>query len=309
MATIDFGVVNDLKNLVKEVIRVDRMQDFANVVAAHRPELVLVMDRNDPDVLEVLDKHRGRGHQIAVWCVDQPYRIDKDINFAHHYEYIFTNELSCLPVYLERGHNANYLPLGVSRSIFYPKAVEPAFHTEVCFIGTSGSNRLTLMDQIAPYLSNKNVIISGWFWERLHNFNLLKDKIRHDKLQFPNWMNSEETLSYYNGTKICLNMHRDPDETLNSRRLPAYSMNPRTFEICASGAFQLTDIRNELPNLYTLGYEIETYSSADELVEKIEYYLTHEEQRKKIALRGYHRTIRDHTYENRLFQMLQIIFG
>jgi spore maturation protein CgeB len=72
---------------------------------------------------------------------------------------------------------------------------------------------------------------------------------------------------------------------------------------------QLTDVRDDLVNFYTPDYEIVTYTSPEDLVEKMEYYLIHEEERKQIALRGLYRTMRDHTYANRLSSMLAIVFG
>ncbi len=46
------------------------------------------------------------------------------------------------------------------------------------------------------------------------------------------------------------------------------------------------------------------------MIEKIGYYLHHETERSEIALAGYHRTIRDHTYEKRfntLFQQMGLL--
>ncbi|UJF32077.1 glycosyltransferase [Paenibacillus hexagrammi] len=44
-------------------------------------------------------------------------------------------------------------------------------------------------------------------------------------------------------------------------------------------------------------------------MEKIDYYLNHEEERQRIALRGLSRTLRDHTYRNRLHELLSITNG
>lgn len=309
MSSIDFGVVNDLKKLGVTVHRIDIIAHLESAVDAFNPDLVLLLDRTDDDVLHAVDRIRAKGKRIAVWFVDQPYRIDKDLTKAHHYDYIFTSEINCVPLFREQGRQAFYLPLGVSSSLFYPRPSEAAFQTEICFIGSSGPNRLALIDQIAPYLANKNVMISGWYWDRLQNYHLLQNKIRQDKLHFPSWIDVDEASSYYSGAKICINMHREPFETLNSRNIPAWSVNPRTFEINASGSFQLSDNRQELSRLYEIGSEIEVYESPYELRSKLEYYLTHEEERKQIALRGYQRTLNEHTYAHRLHNMLHTIFS
>ncbi len=45
----------------------------------------------------------------------------------------------------------------------------------------------------------------------------------------------------------------------------------------------------------------------EELEEKIQYYLTHEEERMEIAINGYEKAARHHTYEMRLAQMLKVL--
>ena len=115
----------------------------------------------------------------------------------------------------------------------------------------------------------------------------------------------------YNGTKIVINLHRShEDDSVNNNHLkiaPA-SPNPRTFEIAASTTLQLTDARDDIARFYKPGVEIETYSSPQELLDKVEYYLTHEKERREIALRGLERTLKDHTYGKRINEMLTIIF-
>ena len=120
-----------------------------------------------------------------------------------------------------------------------------------------------------------------------------------------------ETAATYNGAKIVINMHRAHDDATfnsNSGQLTAVSPNPRTFEISACGTLQLTDIRDDLGSFYTPGVDIVTYSSPVEMVEKIEYYLNHEEERQEIALRGMYRTMKEHTYAHRLTMLLSQLF-
>ncbi|MNI92288.1 Spore protein YkvP [compost metagenome] len=107
-------------------------------------------------------------------------------------------------------------------------------------------------------------------------------------------------------------MHRSPiAESVNNNTIgvTASSPNPRTFEIAACGTLQLVDVREDLASFYTPGVEIETYSTSDELMQKVNFYLTHEKERQEIALRALEKTYRDHTYSNRIHQMFEYIFG
>ncbi|WP_025699813.1 CgeB family protein, partial [Paenibacillus durus] len=116
----------------------------------------------------------------------------------------------------------------------------------------------------------------------------------------------------YSGSKIVINLHRSHvDDAFNNNTLAisAASPNPRTFEIAASGTLQLSDVRDDLASFYNPGEEIVTFSTPQEMIDKIRYYLTHEEERQAIVLKGLERTLRDHTYPKRVNQLLATIFG
>jgi spore maturation protein CgeB len=84
-------------------------------------------------------------------------------------------------------------------------------------------------------------------------------------------------------------------------------VNPRTFEIAACGAFQLTDHRDELPEMFKIGEEIEVFHTVEELRDKIAYYLPHPEKREKIAHAGMRRVLKEHTFVHRLAAMMSAV--
>ncbi|MDQ0874568.1 spore maturation protein CgeB [Paenibacillus sp. V4I3] len=151
-------------------------------------------------------------------------------------------------------------------------------------MGTEWHNRIAFFDQIAHELNRYQTLIVGQGWESIVHSKLLSDKIRLEVFS------PEQSARCLNASKIAINNHRAFDDVTlfnkNSRRLPTHSINPRTFEIAACGTFQLTDVREELVRNYTVGKEIETYSSPADLIEKIRYYHIHEKGRNTIALRG-----------------------
>lgn len=101
-------------------------------------------------------------------------------------------------------------------------------------------------------------------------------------------------------SKINLNMTIRPIQT----GLPL-----RIFDILGCGGFLMTNYQTELAEYFEIGTDLEAYSSLDELVDKCSYYLTHEEERQKIALNGYQRVKETHTYQTRLIEMLRIAIG
>ena len=77
------------------------------------------------------------------------------------------------------------------------------------------------------------------------------------------------------------------------------TMNMRIFEATGCGAFLLTEYFDNLNSLFEVGKEIETFKNEKELIEKIEYYLDHEDERAAIAKRGQQRCLRDYSMNAR----------
>ncbi|MFH5182122.1 glycosyltransferase [Paenibacillus sp. TAB 01] len=304
---LDQSIIEGLRGLVRELVIVTPAQDFAAAALKLRPDYVLVLDGLNAPVEEI-DKIRAEGIRTAVWLTDDPYYTDMTLEMIRHYDVVFTLELECVEFYRQNGiAQIHYLPFAANTAVFRPKMIPIQYRRDISFIGSGYWNRIAVFDQIAPYLAGKNSYISGIWWERLRQYKLLSPKIDLNK-----WMSAEETASFYNGTKIVLNMHRAHDDmefNNNSRLIRALSPNPRTFEIAACGTLQLTDMRDDLVRFYVPDKEIVTYSSREELVHKIDYYLHHEEERRIIALNALKRTMSEHTYPHRLSQMLRLIFG
>ncbi len=304
---LDQAIIEALGPLVSDLKVAGPSEDVVAIAAEQQSDLVLVLN----GVVLPADKTqllRSSGYRTAVWFTDDPYYTDWTLTIAQRYDYVFTLELGCVAFYLNAGcQHVYYLPFAANTEVFKPMQVQSSYQSDICLIGTAFWNRIELIDRLTPILLNRKIVISGWWWDRLHNYSKLSDSIKLGE-----WLTPEETASYYNGAKIVINLHRSiHDDSINvntSKKIPALSVNPRTFEIASCGAFQLSDFRQQTAQLYELGAELVSYTSHEELVHKIEYYMQNEEERQAIALNGLARTRRDHTYRKRLSTMLSIIF-
>ena len=106
---------------------------------------------------------------------------------------------------------------------------------------------------------------------------------------------NEELHKYYSSCKILLNDHW---ETMRELDFPSN----RLFDALACGTFVISD---KIPSAETL-FEgtVVTYDDKDDLNEKLDYYLTHDEERLKMVEKGKEIVLKHHTFDNRVDEIL-----
>ena len=107
-----------------------------------------------------------------------------------------------------------------------------------------------------------------------------------------------EMPKVFHASKINLNITMRPIES---------GLSLRIWDILGCGGFLLTNYQAEIPQFFEIGKELEVYESRADLLNKIGYYLQHEEERIEIAIRGYEKVAMHHTYEIRLAEMLRVL--
>jgi spore maturation protein CgeB len=102
---------------------------------------------------------------------------------------------------------------------------------------------------------------------------------------------------------------RDSFVTLNHHGnvVGSYANNCRLFEATGVGTLLITDWKANLCEMFEPEKEVVTYRTPQECVEMVQYYLEHDQERKAIARAGQQRTLRDHTYSNRMEELAGII--
>lgn len=83
----------------------------------------------------------------------------------------------------------------------------------------------------------------------------------------------------------------------------------RAMDIMGAGGFLLTNYQEDFLRHFIPGEDYVYYESQDDLMEKCEYYLTHEDERRRIAKNGHDKVKEFHNYPLRLTQILEIVFG
>lgn len=78
----------------------------------------------------------------------------------------------------------------------------------------------------------------------------------------------------------------------------------RAFDIMGSGGFLLSNYQNDFPEFFIPGEDFDFYESKTGLLDKIDYYLSHEAERIQIAQNGHDKIAAAHTYRHRVREML-----
>ncbi len=269
---------------------------------SEKPIDILICMAQAPISPRVLTELRKRGVITVLWFVEDYLRFNYWQQMAQHYDFIFT---------IQKGECLDKLKKAGAGEVHYlPTACDPNFHTPltltaeekarwgspISFVGAGYHNR----QQMFASFANEPFRIWGSEWPMCKPFDrLVQDEARR--------ISPEEYIKIFNATEVNLNLHssteRDGVDPFGD------FLNPRTFELASCEAFQLVDERLLLPEAFEVGKEIVTFRNLSDLREKIDYYLKHPEERTAIARRARARVLRDHTYDQRLQQMLSVIYA
>lgn len=83
----------------------------------------------------------------------------------------------------------------------------------------------------------------------------------------------------------------------------------RILDVLGAGGFLITNFQAEIPEHFEDGKDLVCFYNEKDLLEKADYYLTHEAERQKIAENGYKKVCKYHTYRVRIQDMLKIILN
>lgn len=81
----------------------------------------------------------------------------------------------------------------------------------------------------------------------------------------------------------------------------------RVWDILSVGGFVLSDYRPEYDGLLQNGHDIVLFDGLEDLSQKVDYYLNHEEERRQIAQNGYERVLQGNNYSSRMETILHSI--
>ncbi len=264
------------------------------------PDLVIFMAQS-PASERTLLKLRSMGIKTAYWFVEDFRTLTYWNTIVKNVDYFFTIQKDDFFAELKNigADNYHYLPLACLPD-FHKKITEInevdkiKYGSDVSFSGAGYYNRKNVFAQLIDF----NFKIWGADWYVGLPLSLL---IQDSGKRFT----EEEAVKIYNYSKININLHSSMwhwDINPNGDFL-----NPRVYEILACGGFQLVDRRKYMEGIFEDGKDLVVFDTVDDLRKKIKYYLANEEERLSIAAHGRKTVVKNHTYERRIREMMNII--
>lgn len=250
-----------------------------------------------------------------VVATEDPHSFDPNKLRLEKIDYYFSNERTI--GLSDKFKNTYYCPTAgnINECGKIPlDYIEDRYKSDILFLGAIYPNRRRCLEAIIPFVEkyNINFKICG------HTHYLPKNspltKYIFDSRTIPH----EETIKYYNGAKINLNMYRDIDwnprfkgkkNPYNKSKFVAESLNPRAYEVPLCQAFLLLeDTRPEAREIFS-DSEVGFFHDEKSLISQLKYYLfgKGKEHREKMAFNSYQKVAENHTYIHRMNFIKEIL--
>ncbi len=226
----------------------------------------------------------GDNRKYIMWNISHP--DDVTIDEYNSYDYVFFASQKMHDEFASKLH----VPSGVAQqcvddsAMVYEEGHDKQY--ELLFVGNSRHVFRPILKDLIP--TEHKLTVYGRHWEKFP----VQDYVVSD------YMDNSKVGQAYHDAKILLNDHWD-DMRENG------IISNRIFDALAVGAFIISD---DIPEIHELfGDNVVTYHGREDLKEKIDYYLKHEEERDAKAKAGQKIALNGHTFRDRVAVMVKVI--
>lgn len=206
----------------------------------------------------------------------------------------------------ETGYKYYTIPLAADK-ITIRNEFSKDFVADISYIGTYlPAKRRFFKESVLPLRDKYDLKLYGQDWtlqDRLvgwiqkfgqyYNLSYIKS-IQKPKLQL------KDEARIYSSSKICINVHEEYQRKFGG------DCNERTFKIPLCGGFEITDDVACIRKYFKEDKEIIIAKDREDWFEKIDYYIENPDKKLAIIQAGKERVLREHTYHNRVEQIIKI---
>ncbi len=248
--------------------------------------------KNLQSISDILKKH----HIFHVYFAEEDWLHFE--RWSRHYctlmrpSFVLTRSHRCIPLYEQMSINSSYFDVGCNPSFHKKLPINPSYASDVVVVANGnfflGEIRFkSIYDLVIPLFDQEfDLKIWGRDWENIHRYypgKKAKPRMLQGILPFTN------TPKCYSSAKICISVQTCNDQLSN-----------RTLDILSSGGFLLTSDTKAVRQKLEPGINCVISSSPAETLQLVNYYLNHEEERNKIAMKGRVAAVERFSYQQTL---------
>lgn len=252
-----------------------------------KPRVVYIHDLSVLGVEEIREiKKMGK---LVVGQIACPLPLNKKP--FYEYDLIVSSFPHYVKMFREWGIDSEYLPWCFEEEIV-KKLKKKEKKYEVVFIGGFSPHHSEGNKMLERLANEVKVDFWGYGVETLLPGSLIRKN-------FHKFVWGEKMYQIMARAKIVVNRHINvAGESAN---------NMRMFEATGVGSLLVTDDKPNMKEFFEPGKEVVIYKEAEDLVEKVKYYLEHNKERERIAKAGQKRTLKNHTYKIRMKELDKIL--
>ena len=186
---------------------------------------------------------------------------------------------------------ANWWPLGFredgySQSLSIENIYKKTRDIDLIFVGEITEKRRDFLICLKKHFPQMKIYGRGFQkfkWRFLINlFFILKTRT----WCWFSYLPQNEMVKIYQRTKIGINMHWSYGPS-----------NVRTYQLPANGVMEICDCLEGLGDVFKINSEVIGYNTEEEAIKLINYYLKNDDERKKIAAKGFERSVHEYKRE------------
>ena len=263
-------------------------ETIANEAMYFNADLVLIVSGLNlhPIALWLLGKV---GIRVAVIFTESPYQDARQFEWSDLSQTgasvdltAFTNDR-----YSSQQFGWHFLPPAIDPEIHKPPDVAPEIQCDVMMIGTGWPDRQAFLEAV-NWSGIRFQIYGSWP-------NITEASPLH-RFYCPLIVENEDTPEFYRSATINLNLNRQSSV--------AMTPGPRVFELAACGAFQISDPREDLINIF--GDAIPIFRTPKELETQIRKYMTLPDHRQQKAEQA-KSAVKRHTFDDRADELISVV--
>ena len=224
---------------------------------------------------EVAKKIRRKRYLLGIALSDPDVFMPTTRFIAPCFDLFLTNDRSLVPEYRRLGANAAPLILGTNENYWHPVPPMEKYRTDVLIIGRAHPERI---EPVREILSRFDTTVYGEGWEEYG-------------IASRGTLYGEETLHALNSAGIVPIFLTNPGGTTRYVKIGV-------LDFISAGALLITDCLPDVEEYFTFGKEIIGFSTTEELISKIAYFLSHPEEAETIRNSGSSRARREHGWSN-----------